>query len=255
MWSDHLPGWEHARRALRGELAPLLEPARRPTPDLLPPAERRRAPVTVALALAVGAQAVAESGRNAADLPSVFSSAHGDLSITDYLCDTLAQAPELLSPTRFHHSVHNAASGYWTMAVGCHRESVAISAYECSFAQGLLEALAQCVAGRSPVLLVAYDVASAGALAEVTRSEGHLAVAMVLAPASSARDGHTLVATLRPEALERTPLRSDAARTLARNALADALPLLEAIALEGGTLVHLPAGPQSTLELFVGPRP
>jgi len=31
------------------------------------------------------------------------------------MCKTLADDPLLLSPTRFHHSVHNAASGYWAI--------------------------------------------------------------------------------------------------------------------------------------------
>jgi uncharacterized repeat protein (TIGR01451 family) len=53
----------------------------------------------------------------AASSPSVFSSAHGDLAIVDALCRSLAQDPQLLSPMRFHNSVHNATSGYW--AIGC----------------------------------------------------------------------------------------------------------------------------------------
>ena len=60
----------------------------------------------------------ADAGHDAAALASVFTSAHGDLPIIDALCTTLAGDPLLLSPTRFHHSVHNAASGYWAIGSG-----------------------------------------------------------------------------------------------------------------------------------------
>ena len=92
-WSATLPGWEIASAVFRGDGAPADPPAKRPSPQLLAPAERRRAPDTVALALEVAGAAVAASGRNAADLPCVFVSAHGDLGINDYMCATLAADP------------------------------------------------------------------------------------------------------------------------------------------------------------------
>ena len=76
-WAPTLPGWEAARSAFRGESEPLATPAKRPAPEILAPAERRRAPDTVALALEVAAAAVRESGLDAATLPSVFTSANG----------------------------------------------------------------------------------------------------------------------------------------------------------------------------------
>src|SRR3982750_1445086 len=138
------------------------------------PAGPRRAPDPVALALEVAAAAVRESGLDAATLPSIFTSAHGDLAINDYMCSTLANDPTLISPTRFHNSVHNAAAGYWTIATGCRAASSALTAFDTSFAAGLLEAVTQCVADEGPVLLVAFDVQAVGALKSVTRSEGLL---------------------------------------------------------------------------------
>ena len=118
-----------------------------------------------------------ESGLDAATLPSVFTSAHGDLAINDYMCSTLASEPTLISPTKFHNSVHNAAAGYWTIATGCHEASTALTAFDASFGAGLLEAASQCQADARPVLLVAVDVEAAGALASVTESTGLLACA------------------------------------------------------------------------------
>ena len=113
-WAPPMPGWAVARAVFRGEAAVADPPARRPAPQVLPAAERRRATDAVALALEVAADAVAQSGCAPAELPSVFVSAHGDLTITDYMCATLASDPALISPTKFHNSVHNAPAGYWT---------------------------------------------------------------------------------------------------------------------------------------------
>jgi hypothetical protein len=232
-WAPTLPGWEAARSAFRGESAPLATPAKRPAPEILAPAERRRAPDTVALALEVAAAAVRDSGLDAATLPSIFTSAHGDLAVNDYMCSTLAVEPTLISPTKFHNSVHNAAAGYWTMATGCHEASTALSAFDASFGAGLLEAASQCQADARPVLLVAVDVEAAGALASVTDSTGLLACALVLSPRASERTLASFDWSLVNMTTRAAPIRSAAARSVAGNAMAGALPLLEAIAGAG----------------------
>ena len=232
-WAPTLPGWQAARAAFRGEAAPLATPVKRPAPDILAPAERRRAPDTVALALEVAAAAVRDSGLDAAALPSVFTSAHGDLAVNDYMCSTLASEPTLISPTKFHNSVHNAAAGYWTMATGCHEASTALTAFDASFGAGLLEAASQCQADARPVLLVAVDVEAPGALASVTESTGLLACALVLTPGPSERTMAAFDWSLVGATTRAAPIRSPAARSLAGNAMAGALPLLEAIAMAG----------------------
>ena len=232
-WTPTLPGWDAARAAFRGE-GPLADPpAKRPSPQVLAPAERRRAPDTVALALEVAAASMAGSGRNAADVPCVFVSAHGDLSINDYMCSTLATDPTVLSPTRFHNSVHNAAVGYWTIGTGCMAASNSVSAYENSFAAGLLEAAVQCAADQSPVLLVGYDTPTVGALTSVTDSQGLLAVALVIAPERTARTVAALDWSLQESGGSTVPASpaSDAAKTLVHiNPMAHALGLFESLA-------------------------
>ncbi|MCE9658992.1 MAG: beta-ketoacyl synthase chain length factor [Burkholderiales bacterium] len=248
-WAPSLPGWPIARAAFRGEGAPVDPPARRPAPEILAPAERRRAPDSVALALEVASAAVRESGRDPASLPSIFTSAHGDLAVNDYMCTTLANQPTLLSPTRFHNSVHNAAAGYWTIATGCRAASSALSAFDASFAAGLLEAATQCVADDRAVLLVAFDVQATGALASVTASEGLLATALVIAPAGASSRGPLFEATLVPGSSAAVALRSEAARALAGNGMADALPFLEALALGATGPIELPLSPMLSLRL------
>jgi hypothetical protein len=291
LWAPALPGWPEARAAFRGEAAPLAPAQTRPAPQLLPPAERRRAPDTVALALEVATRAVDSAGLSARDLPSVFVSAHGDLAITDYMGATLARAPTMLSPTRFHNSVHNAASGYWSIATGCMQPATALSAFEQSFAAGLLEAATLCLADQTPVLLVGYDVGACGALVSVTRSTGLLAVALVLAPAPSGRSLARLECNLQParvagkpvaaaagvmaegasagaavpgrgdggnggdgEPAAGTPLRSAAAQALAGNAMAGALPLFEALADAQATALLMPLTSVLMLQVRVWPR-
>ncbi len=256
LWAPRWPGWAQAQAALRGEDVAQDPPAKRPAPLMLPPTERRRAPDSVALALEVASQAVQASGLAAAELPCVFTSAHGDLAISDLMCRTLAETPVLLSPTKFHNSVHNAAAGYWTMGTGCMQSSTAVAAFEFSFAAGLLEALSLCVAEQRAVLLVGCDTQSCGPLAAVTRSEGLLGVALVIAPQRSAHSQFALAWALdaRPQP-QRTPLRSAAAQSLAGNAMADALPLFEALAeaQRGLQAVCLPLSGHTSLQLRVRP--
>ena len=248
-WAPTLPGWDVARAAFRGERCGVEPAARRPSPELLPPAERRRAPDSVALALAVADEALRQSGWDARSLLSVFTSCHGDLAITDSICTTLVEHPLLVSPTRFHNSVHNAASGYWGIATGCARASTAVSAFEHSFAAGLFEALSQAAADESPVLLVGCDVAACGALASTTTSRGLLAVALVLAPQRSARTLAAIQGTLASGRAERIALRSEAALPLAANAMADAIPFFEALARGDTAGLRMPLSERLALQV------
>ena len=186
LWSQRLPSWAVAREViLAKEPLPAVD-LPRVAPSLLAPAERRRAPDTVAIALEAAAAACAAAGVAPTALPSVFASTHGDLPISDYMCATLATTPRQLSPTRFHNSVHNATAGYWTIGTHCMQPSTAITGWGNTFGCGLLEAATQAVADGTPVLYAAYDVAARGPLATVTHSTGLLAVAFVLLPAGVA---------------------------------------------------------------------
>ncbi|MBU1361167.1 MAG: beta-ketoacyl synthase chain length factor [Gammaproteobacteria bacterium] len=254
LWAPSLPGWELARAVFRGEAEPADPPAKRPSPQVLAPAERRRAPDTVALALEVAAASIAASGRQAADLPCVFASAHGDLGINDYMCSTLANDPKLLSPIKFHNSVHNAAVGYWTIGTGCMAASNSVSAYESTFASALLEAAAQCAADHQAVLLAGYDMPSVGALSSVTTSRDLLAVALVIAPERTERTVAEFDWSLAPGAAPAGAPASPAARALQINAMADALPLFEALARGDAARLGLPLAGGVHLQLQISPQ-
>ena len=218
----------------------------------MPANERRRAPDSVLLALQVAQAACDQAARSPRDLPSIFTSTHGDLAITDYMCQTLASAPQEMSPTKFHNSVHNAAAGYWTIGTGCHQPATAISAYTGSFAQGLLEAALQVAAGAEAVLLVAYDGASVGPLANVSRSENLFGLAMVLSRAAApVGPGIAPVLALRWQnsAADEAPA-SPLLLALQGNAMAPALRLVTALAT-GAAACSLPAGPNQSLSIEI----
>jgi hypothetical protein len=231
--------------------------ATRPTPELLAPNERRRAPDAVAIAFAVASPAIAQAGLDASQVASVFASAHGDLRIVDALCATLASDPMALSPTRFHHSVHNAASGYWAIATGCQASSTAVAGFEHSFGSGWLEAACRVAAEDRPVLLVGVDTAAVGPLASVNRSRGFVGVAWVLAPRPGPRSTHRVrwsVVSCTGGAAAR-PAEGTRWGACIDNALADALAAEEwreraaALPVRG----RLPLGGEVALELEFGP--
>jgi len=266
-WASRLPGWGIARAVMRDEQSAPDAARSRPTPTLLAPTERRRAPDTVAIALEVASQACAAANRKPAELSSVFASTHGDLAISDYLCATLAETPALISPVKFHNSVHNAAAGYWSIGVGSHAPYTALSAFESTFAAGLLEAATQAVCDDRPVLYVAFDIEAKGPLSTVTPSCGLLGAALVLAPCEASggatsgaeRSGaaHATRLALQVEAgadprtdmlgtdvvstIATTPARSAAAAAVSGNAMAACLPFFEALASErsGEVLLQL----------------
>ena len=250
-WAPGLPSWEAAQAHVRDGTPP-GDPGK-PSPRLLAPNERRRAPPSVAVALEVALAACEAAGRDPASLPSVFASTHGDLAITDYMCATLADDPRSISPTKFHNSVHNAAAGYWTIGAGCVRPATALSAHRATFAQGLLEALAQLACGDEAVLLAAYDAEGAGPLGAVSESRGLLGGALVLSACPEADAGGVVAGTR----LRATLVEGDAperhgplARHGAANAMAPMLPFFDALA-GLGDLALLHAGHGRTLRVEI----
>jgi hypothetical protein len=198
LWAPSLGDFAALQAHLKGE--PVEAPAARPAASMLPANERRRAPESVLLAVEVAGQAVAMSGREARDLPCVFSSTYGDQHISDYMCATLATAPAELSPTRFHNSVHNAPAGYWTIATGCQATSSAVSAGRASLGAGLLEAATLCIAEQRPVLLVCSDIAGLGPVGEMSATRLSFGMALVISHTPTSHALARLEMTLLPHA-------------------------------------------------------
>lgn len=249
-----LADWESTAAVLRGERAYAHARTVAPPPAALPPPERRRTGATVRLALAAGRAALSGAELDTEALGTVFASSGGDGTICDEICTTLASADRQISPTRFHNSVHNAASGYWSIALRATAPSTALSAYDGSFAAGLIEALTQLSAANAPVLLVAYDTDYPEPLRAKRPLPDAFAVALLLDPepgadacahlrASFTREGAN---TLGEEPLEALRAGVPAAR---------ALPLLKVISRRDSARVVLDYLDDLRLAVTVSPCP
>jgi hypothetical protein len=179
--------WEEGRQQLAGLVPTRAQKTVLPVPAALPAAERRRAGAIVKLTLAVGLQAVQAAGLDPARLPSVFASSGGDGQNCHEMCTALASPEKPISPTRFHNSVHNAASGYWGIATGSMAGSSVLCAFDGSFAAGLLEAVTLAVAEQTPVLLLVYDTDYPEPLRSARPVPDSFGVALVLSPHRTAR--------------------------------------------------------------------
>jgi hypothetical protein len=153
-----------------------------PKSERIPANERRRAPLPVKLAIEVASQACAASGFEAAQLLCVFGSGLGDTDITDNMCRALMTPEQLISPTRFHNSVHNAAAGYWSIVSGCRAASSSVSGFEYTFPVTLLESVIQCISEQQPVLFAVYDTPAPAPLDYPLYNRYSFAAALVLAP-------------------------------------------------------------------------
>ena len=113
---------------------------------------RRRAGFLGKMALEVAYQCLGQR----IDVPTVFSSRHGEASRSvDLLLDLAKGVP--LSPTSFGLSVHNATGGLFSIARTDHANSIALAAGQSTVEHAVIEACGLLAEGEPAVLLVAYD--------------------------------------------------------------------------------------------------
>lgn len=199
--------------------------------DLLPAAERRRTTETVKLAIAIGCEAMAHAGARPENTPSVFASSGGDGATVTAILEALASAEREVSPTRFHNSVHNAPSGYWSIATQSREASTSICAHDFSFAAGLLEAAGQALFEQRSVLLVSYDLPYPPALHATRPILGVFGNALVLTPHKTAHSLATLsIGMTRDGRPETTVPQPELEALRSQNPAARALALLTAVA-------------------------
>ncbi len=159
LFGPGLNGWEQSRHVLAGTAPLVLAPVALPMAEKLPPAERRRAGLSIKLSMAAGLEAAKNAGADPATLANIFSSTGGDCENCHNLLTALASNDRVVSPTRFHNSVHNAPAGYWSIATSCMEASTSLCAYDGTFGAALIETAAQIHASGQPCLMVAFDSA------------------------------------------------------------------------------------------------
>ncbi len=221
-----LPDWQAAREVLSGAATYVRADNTAPPSGLLPPAERRRATPSTRIALTAAQQALTHAGLDATTVPAVFGSSSGNPDIIHDICAMLAAGDYQISPTKFHNSVHNAASGYYSIAVASHCAVTSLCAFDGTATAALLESAVQASAGQTPVLMVSYDLPYPFPLSQARPMIDAWALALVLAPCQFER------------AVAQLTLTDDAGDDNADTALAD--PLLESIRLGNPTARMLP---------------
>ena len=159
-----------------------------PKPSAISAKERRRSGLIINLAVEVAHQACAHANIDSSTTPSVFTSAVGDTQITDYMCNKLTQTEKMLSPTKFHNSVHNAPSGYWSISAENRAPSTFVSSFTESFGASLFEAASQAHTYQSPVLLVAYDISDKPPFKDIASVTKSMGIAFVVKPGASKTD-------------------------------------------------------------------
>jgi hypothetical protein len=246
-----LPSWSIGQTVLRGDASYAHAPLVTPVPQLLPANERRRATPAIKLAFQAAEDAMQGSSRPASSLATVFASSDADLAIIHRISLALTATPRFVSPTDFHNSVHNAASGYWSIGTGSQGASSTLGAFDGSFAAGLLEAYLLCRVDGADTLFVAFDLPAPEPL-HAKRPFAHpAAVALVLTRDKTARTLATLACATTPEpesglddtALEALRLGNPATR---------ALPLLRQLARRGAGRLVLPLREGTSLGVELG---
>lgn len=149
-WAAWAPGltqaedwsaWARGERTAEAEGKPAL--------PFIDPLLRRRLSRLSRLAL----QVAYDSAEGRHDRRTVFASRHGEIHRTRDLLADLA-ADEALSPMGFSLSVHNTASGLYSIASGNQAPSTAIAAGRDTLAMALIEAVGQSQRHGEAVLLV-----------------------------------------------------------------------------------------------------
>ncbi|MDP9091252.1 MAG: beta-ketoacyl synthase chain length factor [Pseudomonadota bacterium] len=222
--------WPQAASILAGRQPYRSAPTQLPTPETLPPAERRRTGRVVKLALAIAYEAAANAEADATRIPSVFCSSGSDGHICHEICQALALSSREVSPTRFSNSVHNVAAGYWSIASGSMAQANVLCAFDASFVAGLLDALAQTAVDQQAVLLVAYDTEYPPPLYAKRPIPDAFGVAMVLTPERSSTSLAHVDLVLTDESADLIPDQGLEALRIAIPA-ARSLPLLRLLAM------------------------
>ncbi|OGA25458.1 MAG: hypothetical protein A3H34_05385 [Betaproteobacteria bacterium RIFCSPLOWO2_02_FULL_67_19] len=242
-----LQDWEGMKSVLQGEQPFRAAPLAPVVPTSLPPAERRRSSPTVRLAIAAAEQALRRTSLAPPGMAMVFSSREAAGVITHQICEVLAGSREV-SPTQFQNSVHNAPSGYYSIAMNAKLAATSVCRGQWSFAAGLLNAAAQAFTDQMPVLYVCYDSPLPAPLCEVMPIVEPTAIALVLTPAASPASMAPWEVAIAPGGGE-APWPEWMPATWRANASARGFALLAMLADPARRLATLPLSPELDLQV------
>ncbi|MFC4701781.1 beta-ketoacyl synthase chain length factor [Glaciecola siphonariae] len=194
-WGSYFDTWDALQALLHSTDLP-EDKNKGPKPSVIPANERRRAPLSVRLAVESSWQATQSANVAPEDLTCVFVSGLGDTDLTDYMCKTLASEHKELSPTKFHNSVHNAPAGYWTISTNTMTAANSVAGYEESVSLTLLEAMVQCESEGTPMLVTFYDAPVSDVLRPLLHNAEAFAFSVVIYPSTADVEGIELSAKI-----------------------------------------------------------
>ncbi len=128
-----------------------------PEAPLLAGALRRRATPLTRMGIEVLQQAARMGDADPTELASVWATAHGEHSMAIGLLEMMQHGEGKLSPTKFHNSVHNTASGYASIATGNRSPSTTLTGGAELVASAIIEAACMLEAWDRDVILVIAD--------------------------------------------------------------------------------------------------
>jgi hypothetical protein len=241
LYTPGIPDWESMKLILRG--LPIKRNTEEPSrykPTTLPRNESRRATELIRLAFRLLERVKSCTEIDISQIPSVFASSGGDYDVIHKICSALVRQDKSISPIDFHNSVHNAASGYWSIATNNHYSSISLSAYENTFPVALVESSVYCTFENKPTLLVAYDIPAPEPLSQVCSTTVSFGTVLLLTPAQTPRSIASLEIEISQTIERDTPISCKEIEGLPRkNPIARSLNLLEALTKDTDcTVVH-----------------
>lgn len=160
LWTPAYPSFERwCAAGMPVDFAgPAEQAAALPPAELLHPRLRRRTSVFTRATVTALQAATAMGGAALDDVRIVLVSSFGEIETTVELLAQLADPHGPVSPTKFHNSVHNTATGYMSIASGNHREATALAGGAHNLEIAALELLAGLASdGGHAVLIVAEE--------------------------------------------------------------------------------------------------
>jgi len=243
IYTPGLKDWMSLQGIRAGRVTYAEEVDSKYAPEILPRNERRRASTLTRLAFRLAEAVKSQSGADFSQVASLFASAGGDYEVVHKINTDLAIGDKQISPTDFHNSVHNAAGGYWGIAVGSHFSSSSLSAGDDTFQAGLLEAALHCSAERQAVLYVAADIPPPFPLQEKCPVKIPFGVGLLFQPDRTSESQFELRLSLKTVDTD-CGITAEALRGLpAKNPLARSISLLEAMAGNDAATVLLAGDP------------
>jgi hypothetical protein len=219
-------GYRHAAAWLAGERN---EAEVEPACALLPSRLARRTSLLTRMAIEVATQAAPSTAL--ATTPTVFATAYGETETLGALLEQLCLDGEL-SPTRFHNSVYNTASGYFTIAAGNKTFTTTIAAGPDTVPMALLEGICLLEERGGDVVIIVADEAPTSPLQ--LASSAALAAAIHLTTQRPESGGFGQLRNLRQDSgAKRTSISPE----FKANPVASVLPLIRTLSLhEHGTM-------------------